>query len=325
MTEEEGGNEGWLLKIYFKLGLVASCKLRLVATSVTLYANYETMAEIEQQQFYEQGFLNDVDMDLSYDLEDESNKESWKQMNREHARRTRIRKKEHLKKIQRTLKQIATENNLLRKSIEDCSTASILVNLSSQSSSPSPPSPPAASPPSTAPIISPKCLSNLTADYGARKMKFEDVIDSMRDVASSTVAAEGLTSALRALASSLNQERRSPVQKRKRSNKEFLEAYRKARNRRHAKITRDRKKLFVTSIEEAIRVFQVVNNGLREYVKKDDGMSEYLKELKVESKAEKKGEKGKKEVNGETEERIIKAIVNDMNKGSERVSLAPCA
>ena len=157
-------------------------------------------------------------------------------------------------------------------------------------------------------------------------MKFEDVIDSMRDVASSTVAAEGLTSALRALASSLNQERRSPVQKRKRSNKEFLEAYRKARNRRHAKITRDRKKLFVTSIEEAIRVFQGVNNGLREYVKRDDGMSEYLEELKVESKMEKKGEKGKKEVvNGETEERIIKAIVNDMNKGSERVSLAPCA
>ena len=37
----------------------------------------------------------------------------------------------------------------------------------------------------------------------------------------------GLNSALRKLAESLNQERRAPVQKRKRPNKEFLEAYRK--------------------------------------------------------------------------------------------------
>jgi hypothetical protein len=59
-----------------------------------------------------------------------------RERNREHARRTRQRKKAQLELLQVKVKGLEAESRVLRQSIEDCSIASILVGLSTNSSHP---------------------------------------------------------------------------------------------------------------------------------------------------------------------------------------------
>ena len=51
--------------------------------------------------------------------------------NREHARRTRLRKKQQLEALQKRVKELQEESKLLKQTIEECSIASILLGLSS--------------------------------------------------------------------------------------------------------------------------------------------------------------------------------------------------
>ncbi len=51
--------------------------------------------------------------------------------NREHARRTRLRKKQQLEALQKRVKELQDESKLLKQTIEECSIASILLGLSS--------------------------------------------------------------------------------------------------------------------------------------------------------------------------------------------------
>lgn len=51
--------------------------------------------------------------------------------NREHARRTRLRKKQQLEALQKRVKELQEESRLLKQTIEECSIASILLGLSS--------------------------------------------------------------------------------------------------------------------------------------------------------------------------------------------------
>ena len=54
-----------------------------------------------------------------------------RERNREHARRTRLRKKAQMEALQTKVSQLQEEGRVLKQSIEDCSIASILVGLSS--------------------------------------------------------------------------------------------------------------------------------------------------------------------------------------------------
>jgi len=56
-----------------------------------------------------------------------------RERNREHARRTRLRKKAQLEALQSKVKGLENESRLLKQSLEECSIASILVGLSSGS------------------------------------------------------------------------------------------------------------------------------------------------------------------------------------------------
>ena len=51
--------------------------------------------------------------------------------NREHARRTRLRKKAQLQALQTRVKELQDESRMLRQTVEECSIASILLGLSS--------------------------------------------------------------------------------------------------------------------------------------------------------------------------------------------------
>jgi hypothetical protein len=59
-----------------------------------------------------------------------------RERNREHARRTRQRKKAQLELLQDKVKVLEAESRVLRQSIEDCSIANILMGLSTNSSQP---------------------------------------------------------------------------------------------------------------------------------------------------------------------------------------------
>ena len=59
-----------------------------------------------------------------------------RERNREHARKTRLRKKAQLEALQSRAKGLEAERQVLRQQIEDCSIASILLGLSSGSSEP---------------------------------------------------------------------------------------------------------------------------------------------------------------------------------------------
>jgi hypothetical protein len=70
-------------------------------------------------------------------------KESWEQKlaksrerNREHARKTRIRKKEHLEALQSKVRELEYERKSLKQKVEECSIASILLGMSSNEEEP---------------------------------------------------------------------------------------------------------------------------------------------------------------------------------------------
>jgi hypothetical protein len=59
-----------------------------------------------------------------------------RERNREHARRTRIRKKEHLEALQSKVRELEAERKNLKQKMEECSIASILLGMSSNEEEP---------------------------------------------------------------------------------------------------------------------------------------------------------------------------------------------
>jgi len=74
----------------------------------------------------------DIVYDDEHDGEDNSEERLAKsrERNREHARRTRLRKKSQLQELQHKIKDLEAERKVLKQSVEECSIASILLNLS---------------------------------------------------------------------------------------------------------------------------------------------------------------------------------------------------
>lgn len=70
--------------------------------------------------------------ELSQTNQDETNKRLAKsrERNREHARRTRLRKKAHLEGLQSKVKGLEAERQVLKQNLEECGVASILLGLS---------------------------------------------------------------------------------------------------------------------------------------------------------------------------------------------------
>lgn len=62
--------------------------------------------------------------------------EKSRERNREHARRTRIRKKEHLESLQIKVRELETERKHLKQKMEECKIASILLGMSSNDEEP---------------------------------------------------------------------------------------------------------------------------------------------------------------------------------------------
>jgi hypothetical protein len=93
-------------------------------------ANNDTSPTVKKKDFDKSSDSAVGDDDEEQDAEHRLSRN--RQRNREHARRTRLRKKKHLEELQSKVKGLEEESKALKQSIEECSVASILLGFSSK-------------------------------------------------------------------------------------------------------------------------------------------------------------------------------------------------
>lgn len=79
------------------------------------------------------GTMTREDSSSSEDEDEDERRQRNKERNKEHARRTRLRKKEVLESLKSKVSQLEEENRQLNQSIQECSVASILLGLATPS------------------------------------------------------------------------------------------------------------------------------------------------------------------------------------------------
>jgi len=191
------------------------------------------------------------------DTEAEMRLAESRERNREHARRTRQRKKAHLQALQTKLTDLETENLSLKQCIEECSVASILLNLSTgdevvseqvstahASSNDIETSSPIVS--QEAFLTNPASSTAFLGDLKRKQIHSEEPIESAHHYQLRTKKTKNNICEQKAL---------SP---------EELETLRRERNRMHAKMTRDRKKSYIANVERGIAKLEEDNQKMRD-------------------------------------------------------------
>jgi len=186
--------------------------------------------------------------------------------NREHARRTRLRKKAQLQALQSRVKELQDESRMLRQTVEECSIASILLGLSSGDKHDQEDD--------FADEVNKVYDSNETERTfftmtGKRKRFVSDAGDGPPPM---KLKIKGQTTLVGGSGKShinwksgvyLDEEGEQ-----KQLTSQELESLRRERNRMHAKMTRDRKKLFISSVEKTINELELKNKCMRDILAK---------------------------------------------------------
>ncbi|CAB9507827.1 BRLZ [Seminavis robusta] len=198
-----------------------------------------------------------------------------RERNREHARRTRLRKKAQLEALQSKVRELEAEKKGLKLKIEECSIASILINLAEPSAEEQQQQDDASSlldatmQSKESQRVSDAKISLLTA--GKRK-RFASVDTSEENKAPQTLTLKidgqttiiGPRSSINWKSGVYSDENGSQRQ----LTTEQLEGLRRERNRMHAKMTRDRKKNFIATIEKTIEQLERDCEKMRDVLEK---------------------------------------------------------
>ncbi|KAL3925661.1 MAG: hypothetical protein SGILL_000264 [Bacillariaceae sp.] len=194
-----------------------------------------------------------------------------RERNREHARKTRLRKKAQLETLQSRVKALQAESKILKQSLEECSIASILVGLSSGDDREST----IQALVKRANDIEQKEIFNVVA--GKRKRFLSDASTSSYNVDGSggdhrissqplEIDIDGKLTKIGGGRSHINW--KSGMYKdengfERQLTHEQLESLRRERNRMHAKMTRDRKKNFIFTIQQTIEELESSNKRMK--------------------------------------------------------------
>ncbi|KAG7343089.1 bZIP basic region leucine zipper domain containing protein [Nitzschia inconspicua] len=186
-----------------------------------------------------------------------------RERNREHARKTRLRKKVQLQALQSKVKGLQAESKILKQSLEECSIASILVGLSSGERD------------ATIQALLKEANSIENKDIfqvvaGKRKRFLSDAsLSSERltpaqqvldiNVGGRTVRVGGGRSQINWKSGLYVNEDGIQLQ----LTHDQLECLRRERNRMHAKMTRDRKKNFIAYIQQTIQELELSNRKMK--------------------------------------------------------------
>lgn len=243
--------------------------------------------------------LDDDDEDDHDDDDDEEDSERRiarsRERNREHARRTRLRKKAQLEALQSKVKGLKAESEVLKQSLEECSLASILVGLSHKADK-------------TEDTVT-KSLINVASATDSCAKEAEEIVQLsggkrkrfiVPDMADKSASNEPLKLKINGKITLIGGGRthinwktgqysdENGVQKQLTQNQleslrcvrsglpytlrpmthllhhYFPTIYRRERNRMHAKMTRDRKKNFIATIEKTIDELESNNARMKE-------------------------------------------------------------
>lgn len=215
-----------------------------------------------------------------------------RERNREHARRTRLRKKAHLEALQSKVKGLEAERQVLKQSLEECGIASILLGLSSGDHEAAK----SVNIDNSENNEAPSQMAALLA-AGKRKRFLSETMPEkpLAAVQPLTLNIDGEVTSIGGGKSHINwktgmyrddngnQKQLTPEQLENLrcvlTDKihEFLSndtltrmfvPYRRERNRMHAKMTRDRKKCFIATIEKTIDDLEKENNRMRSVLSK---------------------------------------------------------
>jgi len=206
-----------------------------------------------------------------------SRKERNRERNKEHARKTRLRKKEALQQLKDRVTELEDEGNSLRSGIQECSVASILVGLSCGKSSEDGEvrSSEAACLISqhsfTETLNSGKRKRFLSLDHGDDPVQIEPMELKIRG---QVTLVGGSCHDYAKVA--INWKTGVYVDEkgvRQQLTKNELEELRRERNRMHAKMTRDRKKAFISSLKSVVSKLEEENQHLRDTLERSRALA----------------------------------------------------
>mmetsp|Transcript_22854 Transcript_22854/g.47697 ORF Transcript_22854/g.47697 Transcript_22854/m.47697 type:complete len:273 (-) Transcript_22854:355-1173(-) len=216
--------------------------------------------------------LSRGDGSLGSDIEEDEDERRHRnrERNKEHARKTRVRKKEQLQALKARVNDLEEEGRCLKQSIQECSVASILLGLSSGTAgSTDEQGDEKTSGAASSPSNFGACLA------GGKRKRFLSLDGEDPTPPPMELNIKGQIT----LVGGPGNEGKTQVNwktgvyvdnkgKRQQLTKSELEALRRERNRMHAKMTRDRKKCFIASLKRVISKLEDENQQLREDLEK---------------------------------------------------------
>ncbi|KAL3918604.1 MAG: hypothetical protein SGILL_004157 [Bacillariaceae sp.] len=242
--------------------IIAAAKAATAAGTVTARASPSSLGQQEDDREEEQ----DDDQGQNLSEEDAERRIARsRERNREHARRTRLRKKEMLQNLQTKVQRLQGESKVLKQSLEECSIASILVGLSTGDERESQ---------IQALVAEASQIQNneiLKVVAGKRKRFLSDA--DVAEGADPRTSSQPLEIEINGKLTKIGGGRthinwKSGLYKDENAmehqlTNEQLESLRRERNRMHAKMTRDRKKNFVSTIQKTIQQLESSNQRMR--------------------------------------------------------------
>eukprot|EP00522_Entomoneis_paludosa_P012727 CAMPEP_0172439070 /NCGR_PEP_ID=MMETSP1065-20121228/173_1 /TAXON_ID=265537 /ORGANISM="Amphiprora paludosa, Strain CCMP125" /LENGTH=436 /DNA_ID=CAMNT_0013187697 /DNA_START=8 /DNA_END=1318 /DNA_ORIENTATION=- len=194
-----------------------------------------------------------------------------RERNREHARRTRLRKKAQLEALQSKVKTLEAERQVLKQKVEECGIASILLGLSAGSVESAPAATDAAAS-GTSLASSTDMVAILS---GSKRKRFiSEAIGEQPGVPQQqrlVINIDGQVTEIGAGKSHINWKTgvyRDQQGVQRQLTPQQLEDLRRERNRMHAKMTRSRKKCFIATIQKAIDELEAENQRMRDLLDK---------------------------------------------------------
>jgi hypothetical protein len=193
--------------------------------------------------------------------------------NREHARRTRLRKKAQLKELEKRVKELQDESRMLRQTVEECSIASILLGLSSGQGYGGSDNKEELKEDAFAEIQNSGKEETERTFFTMTGKRKRFVSDAGDGPAPMKLKIKGQTTLVGGSSGKSHINWKTGVYldengEQKQLTSEELESLRRERNRMHAKMTRDRKKLFISGVEKTIAALEQNNKRMRDILVK---------------------------------------------------------
>lgn len=192
-----------------------------------------------------------------------------RERNREHARRTRLRKKAQLEALQSKVKGLKAESEVLKQSLEECSLASILVGLSHNAKMSIDTVTKSLINVASSSDSCTKDVDEIVQLVGGKRKRF--VTPEMEDKSASNqplkLKINGKITWIGGVRTHINWKTgvySDENGSQKQLTQQQLESLRRERNRMHAKMTRDRKKNFIATIEKTIDELESNNARMKE-------------------------------------------------------------